>query len=70
MILTKKQKEIIDKAIEEDKNIVILGGGRNMSKSYIQQYIMTKKWPVGLVAHISAKGVTTSELANAEEIKE
>ena len=66
--MTLNEKKLIDDAIANNKRICF-AGGRGGGKKLMQQYILLKKWPTGVVAHVSANGIKYSELANVVEIK-
>ena len=62
-------KKIAEEAYEKQGQIVITGGSRNIGKKWLQQWLISKKWPKGKIANVSTNGVRYSELADAEEIK-
>lgn len=66
--MTLNEKKLIDDAIVNNKQICFVGG-RGGGKKLMQQYVLLKKWPTGVVAHVSANDIKYSELANVVEIK-
>lgn len=68
MVLTRKQKQALDKQLGS-RGKILFNGGRQHGYSFIQNYLITKEWPAGKMVHIRNNEIIYSELADAEEVK-